>query len=208
MTQDYLSLPDSEAATLISTRMREWNQTERLRYSQIGLMCLEVQKRRLWNYVDDGGIPCRSFARWLKVCAPYSYSTAYAALADVEELQDVPADDLAQIPQSNFFTFKQLSTAIRREPSVIAAAKTQRTEAFVDTIRKDFPDQHISRRKSFHLNPTEEQKAEIDEAFELAIRRGDARTKEEAVFGWAVNYKQECQDNTVEEMTNETEVVQ
>lgn len=190
LAQDWNTLSDKEAAKLISARVRQWDAEEPLRYAALGLMCLAVQKRLLWQLVkDEDGLPCRSFARWVRFHAPRGYSTCYAALRDCEELQDVPPADLAEIPQSSFATMKQLSTKVRANPKVLAAAKTGRAE-LVDYVKAHHPGQHVESRSPYRLNPTEGQRAEIEEAVELAIRRGDATSPEEAIFGWAVDYKQ------------------
>lgn len=200
MTPDYATLPDSDAEQFIYQQMRVYDDAERLKYSQIGLMALAVDRRLLWKWRTDpaDGFPCRSFSRYLKIACPYACSTVYAALRDVESLQDVPADELAQIPQSNIATMKQLSTQVRAQPAILKAAQTQRTEAFVETVRRAHPDQHLSRRSAFRFNPTEEQRAEIEEAVDLAIQRGDATCKEEAIFMWAIGYKQECEQRMME----------
>lgn len=191
LAQDWNTLSDKEAAKLISARVRQWDETERLKYAQIGLMAVVVEKRLLWKHVTDpaDGLPCSSFGRWARCCAPHAYSTLYAAKRDCEELKDVPVADLVEIPQSSFATMKQLSTKVRANPKVLAAAKTGRAE-LVDYVKAHHPGQHVESRSPYRLNPTEGQRAEIEEAVELAIRRGDATSPEEAIFGWAVDYKQ------------------
>jgi hypothetical protein len=188
---DYANLPDAEAEALIFTELRRFDIDERLRYVRIGLMCQTVQKRMLWQARTDPetGYPCRSFNRWMRAACPYAYGTAFQALKDVEALADVPAAELAQIPQANIPAVRQLSSRVRKDPEVLAAAKTQNSDEFVSYIQAHHPGQHISHRSSFRLNPTEEQKSEILEAIELAIERGDASTKEEAVMMWAIDYK-------------------
>jgi hypothetical protein len=202
MTPNYLALPDPEAAELISTLVKRWDEEEQTRYATLGLMVLAVHKRMLWQHVLDpeDGFPCRSLARWIRLCAPKGYSTCYAAMRDCEELSDVPAVDLAQIPQSNFATMKQLSTAVRRDPAVLKAAKGK-TEGLVAHVKKTHPDQHLSHTAPFRLTPTDEQRAEIEEAVELAIQCGDATSKEEAIFMWAVSYRQECQERDAKDMS-------
>jgi hypothetical protein len=169
-TQDYLALPDPEAATLISSLIREWDETEPLRYASLGLMALTVERRMLWKHVPG----CTSFASWVRYAAPRGYSVVYAALRDCEELADVPAADLAQIPASNFHTLKQLSSRVRRTPAVLEAAKTQRAEEFVGTIRRDFPNQHIEHKRALRFNPDESAAEKIEEALDLAMEHGAA----------------------------------
>lgn len=197
---DYTQLADPEAEKAIFARMQNIDKAERLNYASKGLMAREVKNRLLWKERTDPetGLSCRSFARWLRVCCPYGYSGVYAALEDVEALHDVPDEHLAAIPPTNFGTMRQLSTAVRAKTEVLEAAKSQRAEVFVETIRRTEPTQHISRRQIMRLNPTEEQKAEIDEAVELAIQRGDATSKEQAIFMWACNYRLETQERMMD----------
>lgn len=173
---DYISLADEVAESTIYTRMRSLDETARLGYAEIGLMCVSVQNRLLWRTrIDpDTGFPCRSFSRWLRIAAPFSYSTAYSALRDVEELADIPASELAQIPQSNIFTMKQLSTAVRAEPAVLQAAKTQRSEDFVEHIRKTHPGQALEEKKTFRFNPPQSAAEVIERALKMAEGHGAA----------------------------------
>ena len=193
---DYVTLPDPQAATVISTRIATWDSEEPLRYAAIGLMAHEVWRRLLWQHATDpaNGLPCRSFARWVRVYAPNGYSTVYAAMRDVEALPDVPAEDIAQLPQSSFKTLKQLSTAVRRDPEVLAAAKSGKNEALVAHVQKHHPDQHLEEYDRVVFNLTHGAKSEIDEAVDLAIERGDSRTKEEWLLMVAIDYKQECEN--------------
>lgn len=183
---DFSSLPDPEAAALISAEVADWDRSEPLRYAALGLMALAVEKRMLWRYVPG----CTSFATWVRCCAPKGYSTVYSALRDCEALADVPAVELAQIPHESFPAMKHLSTGVRRRPEVLRAAKAGR-DALVQHIQKHHADQHIEATEDLRLHPTEGQKAEILAAITEAIQCGDASTKEEAVFMWAINYRQE-----------------
>jgi hypothetical protein len=237
-TQDYLALPDPEAATLISSRVREWDEQEPLRYASLGLMALAVEKRMLWRHVTDKahilqqivaggqiytacvqcgvrqefiaseecpsspGLPCRSFARWVRYAAPRGYSVVYAALRDCEELADVPAADLAQIPASNFHTLKQLSSRVRRTPAVLEAAKTQRAEEFVGTIRRDFPNQHIEHKRALRFNPDESAAERIEEALDLAMEHG-AANRNDALELLAAMALQAWQEESREQDTSE-----
>ncbi len=194
-TKSYTDLPDPEAEAIIYGTLHAYDDDSRLKYAQIGQMALAVSRRMLWRHRKDpaDGLPCRSMARWIRIACPYAYSTVYAAMRDVEDLQDVPAEELAQIPQSNMRTMKQLDRRARRDPEVLRIAKSKQSEHLVAHIREHRPDLHIEMRGDFRLKPSEDQLAEIEEAITLALERGDASSKEEAVFMWAVNYRQECE---------------
>lgn len=179
---DFTKIPDSEAEELIFGQLQSFDEDERLRYSQIGLMCQATVKRMLWRSRLDPetGYPCRSFSRWLRLCCPYAYSTCYSAMRDVDELQDVAPEEIAQIPQSNLGTMRQLSSKVRKQPEVLEAAKSQSSDAFKATIREIYPSQHISDARTIRFQVEEPDTVEsvIEEAIENhdALDRGHALT--------------------------------
>ena len=188
MTPDYLALPDPDAERLIFSTLTTYAEDERSRYATVGLMADAVEKRLLWKcHVDPAdGLPCRSFARWAQLC-PYPYSTLYAAMRDVQALADVPPTELAQIPHGNFRTMKQLSTSVRRDPAVLAAAKSQSNDSLVAHIKAKHPEQHIERETVFKVPLNETQMADVEAAIAKAINRG-CGSRSEALWSVAVDY--------------------
>jgi len=186
MTTEYLSLPDPQAEQSIYDQMKAYDESARMSYAQIGLMALAVERRMLWKYRQDhaDGLPCRSFARWVRICCPYAYSTVYAAKNDVESLSDVPAEQVAQIPQSNFRTMKQLSTQVRNDPKVLEAAKG-RTDTLVEFVKAKHPTQHIEADSMFRCPLNEGQMEDVEAAIAKAIERG-CSTKSEVLWMWAI----------------------
>jgi len=197
----YTSLPDVEAESFIFNKLQAWDKAL-LSGTEVGILCRNVRDRQLWKLrVDPAtGSQCHSFDAYMVLAAPRARSTAYGYLRQVEALSDIPDAVLGQIRGENVDTVRQLSTAVRAEPEVLEAARTQKAKEFIGTIRRDHPEQHISRRSRYRLNPTEEQKAEIEEAVELAIERGDANTREEAIFMWAMDYKQDCEQRILDDV--------
>jgi hypothetical protein len=169
-----LQLSTSEAESALFARMLFIDRTERVSYAERGLICRAVQKFMLHEERTDPatGKPC-SFSGWIRLASPWSYPRVFAAMRDVEELKDVPDADLAQIPEANLKTMKQLSTAVRADPSVLQAAKEMSNECFADKVRKDFPEQHLEVACSLHFTKVEESAAKvIEEAIDEAIKRG------------------------------------
>lgn len=185
---DYTLLADCEAEKAIFHRMGIIDESMRISYAAQGLMAREVKHRSLWKLRTDPitGLPCHSWTRYLQCACPYSYSTVHAALSDIEALADIPAADLAEIPQSNFTTMRQLSTSVRAEPEILQAAKTQKGEEFVETVRKAHPGQALEHRKSLRFKPTESAVAIIEEAIAMAMERG-AGTRDDALEMVAAN---------------------
>jgi len=168
-----LKRPNAEAESALYERLRYLDRTTKLAYSEIGFVSKTVQAYRLHEHRIDPatGNPC-SFSRWIRLAAPWGYSVAFQAMRDVEDLADIPAEHLAEIPQSNFPILKQLSTAVRAEPRVIEAAKTKTSADFTEHIRKDHPDQHIETRKMLRVNMEESALAKVEEAIFEAMGRG------------------------------------
>jgi hypothetical protein len=168
-----LKLPNAEAESILFERLRYLDRTTKLAYSEIGTISLTVQRFRLHEHRYDEELkkPC-SFTRWLRLAVPWSYATAFAAMKDIEELADIPAAHLAEIPQSNFPILRQLSTAVRAEPQVIEAAKNKSADEFIGQIRHDHPEQHIESRKMLRVNMDESALAKVEEAILEAMQRG------------------------------------
>lgn len=168
-----LKLPNADAESALYERLRYLDRTTKLAYSEIGFISKTVQAYLLHEHRTDPktGKPC-SFTRWLRLAAPWGYSTCYAAMRDVEDLADIPAEHLAEIPQENYPVLKQLSTAVRAEPRIIEAAKNKSSEDFVEQIRKDHPDQHLEMRKMLRVNMEESALAKVEEAIVAAEKRG------------------------------------
>jgi hypothetical protein len=187
-----LALPNAEAESALFERLRYLDRTTKLAYSEIGFVAITVQRFQLHEYRLDPKTnrPC-SFTRWIRLAAPWSYSTAFAAMRDVEELKDIPAEQLAEIPQANFPILRQLSTAVRAEPAVIEAAKTKPAAEFIEQVRKDHPEQHLETRKMLRVNMEESALAKVEEAIFEAMGRGAANRGEalemiaaEALLEW------------------------
>ena len=168
-----LKLPNVQAESTLFDRLRYLDRMTKLAYSEIGFISLTVQRYRLHEYrLDEELQKPFSFTRWLRKACPWGYGVAFAAMRDVEELKDIPAEHLAEIPQSNFPILRQLSTAVRAEPQVIEAAKTQTAADFTEQIRKDHPEQHIESRKILRVNMDESALAKVEEAICEAMGRG------------------------------------
>ena len=84
------------------------------------------------------------------------------------------------MPRSNVLVMQALSTAVRKDPAVIQAAKNMSADAFRQKIETEHPEQCIETQKPMHLKPEKSQAKVIEEAIQLAIRLG-AHNREEAI---------------------------
>jgi hypothetical protein len=178
---EILGLPDDKAEEVLFNRMRHLDRVEKLSYAERGMICRQVQNYMLHEKRDDPetGQPC-TFTRWVRLSSPWGYSTVFSAMRDVEALKGIPDEDVAEIPQSNFPIMIQLSTDVQQDPKVLEAAKTQRTEEFVEHIREHHPEQNIEHRKFLRFQPEESAAKKIEEALDKAIERG-AHNRNEAL---------------------------
>ena len=176
-----LELPDDKAEEILFNRLRHLDRVEKLSYAERGMICRQVQNYMLHEKRTDPetGEPC-TFTRWVRLSSPWGYSTVFSAMRDVEALKGIPDEDVAEIPQSNFPVMIQLSTEVRKDPQVLEAAKTQRTEELVEHIREHHPDQKIEHHKLLRFQPEESAVKTIEEALGKAMERG-ARNRNEAL---------------------------
>jgi hypothetical protein len=181
-------------------RMRTLDDTDKFSYAEKGKICLDIKNTLDYrNRINpDTGQPC-SLSQWIRLAAPWSYQTCFSAMRDLESLSDIPMEHLAKVPQVNFPILKQLSTAVRAQPSVLSAAKTQRVDQFIEKIKRDHPDQHLEARKTLRFVADESQAAEIEEAITLAMEHG-AMNRTEALLAIALDYRATC---AMEEVSKE-----
>ena len=143
MNPEISTSPDLDSAareSLIFARLQAWDKAI-TSGPEIGILCREVRDTPLWPYRTDPETakPCTSWTRWMHVAAPRAASTAFGYLRQVEALSDIPDAVLGQIRGENVDTVRQLSTAVRAEPEVLEAAKTQKADEFVEHIQKTHP---------------------------------------------------------------------
>ena len=131
-------------------------------------MCRDVRDGELWRYHEG----CTSFDSWMVLAAPRARSTAYGYLRQVEALSDIPDAVLSQIRGENVDTVMHLSTAVRAEPEVLEAAKTQKADEFVEHIQKTHPDQHVEHRKTMKFRPAASAAKVIENVLEEAMEHG------------------------------------
>lgn len=165
------NLPDDEAAIQADQRLSELETAYRRNFVERGYVLLAVETRRLWTRIIDPstGHFFSSLERWILVRAPHSRSDCYASLGAVKELKDIPESDLVDIPRKNIPTLQKLSTAVRRDPEVLAAAKTKSEAEFLSHVQKHHPEQHLEGRQKLILNASQSQYDAITARLDLAM---------------------------------------
>lgn len=175
-------MPADEAADALSERLRFLDGIYRTGFTERGMICREVRDRVLWRHVlsPADGQPYHSMDAWIAGTAPWSRRDCYAAMKAVDELKDIPAETLSQIPQCNLALMQKMSSKTRQDADVLAAASTLSREQFAAKVEQEYPDQHIEARSVRWTLPGSLAKL-ADEAIEVMMERNDCRTRDEAL---------------------------
>lgn len=182
-------LDDVSAAQRVTARASFIDSQTRSTFMEAGMLADFVERRRLYQCVDnpETGMPCQSQNEWISAFCPFSRSTWFDAKKRWKELADIPAADRVQMPRSNVLVMQSLSTAVRKDPAVIQAAKNMSADAFRQKIETEHPEQCIETQKPMHLKPEKSQAKVIDAAVDRAIQLG-AHSREEAFEMMAVEF--------------------
>jgi hypothetical protein len=189
------SLPDEVAAVALGQRLRALESLWRRSFYERGIILHEVKQRLLWKHLNDDatGEPYTSFDRWVLDSAPQSRSDCYAALKAIEELRDIPREQLEGVSRCNISILQALSSKVRESPKVLDAAKLLSQREFVAMIEHDYPEMHIESRRMLHLNPVKSASPVIAEGFKLAMQIEGLTSREAVLEFWATSYIQEHQ---------------
>jgi len=189
------------AAAQLDSRLRVLERQHRRSFIEIGVILNEMSDRQLWQQLVDPKTaqPFASFDRWLADAAPVSRSGGYAAMGVLRKVTDVSVAELQEMPRCNVMALPQLSPQVRRDPAVLAAAKTESEDEFLRTIETNHPDQHIETRRKMRFSPSRSDAAVIEEAIAWALENDIAGTREEALvraceaalMGWKMEVETE-----------------
>jgi hypothetical protein len=170
-------------------RIRDLDEKDRVSYATRGRICSVVKKQMLHvqRINPETGEPY-TLSGWIRACSPWGYASSFAALRDFEALSDIPSSDLVEMPESSIKILTQLSTSVRSQPSVIAAAKTQRSDELIGFIQRDHPDQHISSRHALRIVLDDDQHDAVEKTIQKAMDRG-AMSRAEALMDICLNYQ-------------------
>jgi hypothetical protein len=166
--------PAAEAAHL-TEELSRLDAAFRNGYLRAGFICMEVRSRGLWKELDF-----HSFNDWLIHSAPYSRSHCYQAIKDIEELSEIGQHDLLAIDTKNLPLLKKLSSAVRSDPTVLAAAATMPQDAFAGYLATNHPQMHIEAKDvRWMLSGSLARLA--GEAIDVMMERYDCKTRDEAL---------------------------
>lgn len=171
-----IELSGFEKAQAYDSRMRDLELQIQSTWHECGTIGLWMRNIKGWEMLGF-----HSFNAWLLDAAPRSRSVVYAAVNALEELKDVPAEELREIAHSTVHVLKKLPKDVRAKPEVRAAAKTLTTKEFTRKMKKENPNLHLEQFISREFRFTESQEEAIDHAIGKAKELYDLPTDELAV---------------------------
>lgn len=198
-------MPDSEAAQILDSRLRELERLYKRGFVERGFILLEMEERQLWKEITDKETKEKytSFERWVCGAASHSRSDCFAALRAVKELRDVPAEKLLQTPRCNVEVLRKLSPQVRRRPEIIEAAQTKSEKEFIQQIEEKHPEQHIESKQPMNLKPVKSARKNIEKALTIAMWVYNLESREDAIEALATYFMQgRCEKEEYSQLSN------
>src|SRR5215471_17767948 len=173
------TLTPAERARARDCRVREFDR-QWSDWTDIARCCLDVKRDQ--DYIILG---FTTWNAWLVDAAPRSRSYIYLAIGRYEELiHDIPEEELSKIPLGSAGVLRQLSSSVRKNPAVRAAAKGKPRE-LRKVLATEFKDQHIETVVEINLKFTASQWAIVEAEYEKYLME-DPRLTMEQFFEFCV----------------------
>lgn len=164
-------------------RMRELEKIWSNTWQEIGLLAIVVRDNNEWKVLGYS-----SFNAWLLDACGKSRSVVYAAMGALDELKDIPREQLQEISHQNAHVLKKIPKTIRANPKVIEAARDLTNKAFVRKMKQDHPELHLEEFIKREFRFTETQEIEVDKAIAQCKAEHGIEFDEEALYAICVEY--------------------
>ena len=167
-----------QLATEHDARMRELEAQQIATWSEQAEIATLVRQNREWELIEievenakkkKVRRLCTSFNDWVCNACPKSRAHIYAAMGLLASLEDdIPKEDLREIPQTTAKVMKALPSKDRKDPAILKKAKTMQPREFVGEMQRERPDLHIEAHvpRKFHFEASQE--GVIDAAIAMA----------------------------------------
>lgn len=190
-------------AQTLDQRVRTIEKVWKRTFTELGIICLYVDEKRLWQYCyDPAGNRFTSFDAWIIDSAPLSRSYAYDAKAKIKILRDsgVPLERLAEVPRVNVITLSQLPPVLQRDEEVLADAQKLSEETFRAKMVSEHPEAHLEARKRVRWEFDQTAWEVVDEAVHRAMQKWECNQQAaiEGIFAeWLVADKGEVEASEI-----------
>lgn len=156
-----IDISRAEQFKLLDARAREIEAITKSTWLELADLVIVIRDNELWK---EGGY--HSFHAWLVSACPTARSTAYAAIANLEELQDIPREDLKQIPPGNAGILAGVPKK-HRNGKILKAAKSQTPREFTATVIREAPESHIEQKICHKFRMTSSQSKILQAALDI-----------------------------------------
>jgi hypothetical protein len=172
-----------KAEAMIFDRIQAVVGTMEMGFAEVGILGCYVDESGIWKErVDPAtGQPCTSANQWLMLAAGRSRSSCFDARAKVKILL------AAQIPASNFKPLMKCSTAVRKDPEVLKAA---RTDKLFEHVQVAHPSQALESEKVFRVVLDASAHAKVEETI-TRVMEVEGWSRSEALEGIMADVKEE-----------------
>jgi hypothetical protein len=181
----------AEAEAMIFNRIQAIVGTLELGFAEVGILGCYVESSGIWKErVDPAtGQPCTSANQWLMLAAGRSRSSCFDATAKVKVLlaENISAEDIAQIPASNFKPLMKCSSAVRKDPEVLKAA---RTDKLVEHVQTAHPTQALEPEKVFRVTLDASAHAKVEATMQKVMEM-EGWSRSEALEGIMADVREE-----------------
>lgn len=182
------SMGDEQAAKTLDDRMVSLERLSKRLFIERGMILLAFDERQLWRFEFT------SWGEWVAArVSDYSRRDCNYAKAVAKELRDdVPVADMLEIPRCNLTLMQsQLSSGVRKQRTVIEAAKTLSEAEFAEKVTKEYPECHVEAKKQrvFRMSDGdwEQVTAALDKVGELMEIEG----REDELLALCIHFMQE-----------------
>lgn len=173
VVQGEVEMTGLEKAQAYDARMRDLEKQIQSTWHECGEVGLWMRNSKGWEMLGH-----HSFNAWLLDAAPRSRSVVYAAINALEELTEIPAEELKEIAHSTVHVLKKLPKDVRSKPEVRKAAKEMTTKEFTRKVKRENPNLHLEEFEKREFRLTESQEDVIDRALAKAGEIYDLPTDE------------------------------
>jgi hypothetical protein len=163
-------LTPKEQALTYDSRVREIDRIVRESWSELAAICIQVRDKMLWKELPG---KYTSFDAWLLDAAPVCRATVYRGMGVLSVLsKDVSPEDIAgmEIGNASILAYEVSSSKVRRDPEIVAAAKSHRhSKKLREVVKTKYPEQHLEDvvEKKFHFTASQ---AELFDEFLTCYR--------------------------------------
>jgi hypothetical protein len=173
----------AEVAVLHDKRVRQIEAQITGAWSELAELAIQVRDHGEWQVLGF-----HSFNSWLLDAAPRSRAMIYSAMGLLEELRDVPMDELRCIGIGAAHVLKKLPRASRARPEILEAAKTLQPRNFLATVMESHPAELLEETVTPRLKFTVSQWVKLEEIIEKAMAMFEVSTKAEAIEAVLVDW--------------------